>query len=244
MQPIKFILNTLIFILLISCSKDNENAPTPASPSNPLNKLALLYSSSGMEYGKASAVDAANNYINGSLFQNTINVNPNGTTNLTAPGATTQLALTKYNEQGQLIWAKQMGGTNTSEAPHGIGTDANNNIYVTGYFGSSTLTGPQNASFNPLGGGTISTEGNEDIFLAKYDSNGNHLWSFGLGNIGQETQERAWDISTDNQGNSYIVGGFHGTMNFNPLGFPFSGNNKGVRCQSSLIHLWWLRRRV
>jgi hypothetical protein len=218
MQPIKFILNTLLFILLISCSKDNENAPSPASPSNPLNKLALLYSSSGMEYGKASAVDAANNYINGSLFQNTINVNPNGTTNLTAPGATTQLALTKYNEQGQLIWAKQMGGTNTSEAPHGISTDANNNIYVTGYFGSSTLTGPQNASFNPLGGGTISTEGNEDIFLAKYDSNGNHLWSFGLGNIGQETQERAWDISTDNQGNSYIVGGFHGTMNFNPLG--------------------------
>lgn len=182
------------------------------------NNLAILYSSTGMEYGKASAVDIDNNYINGSLFQNTINTNPSGTTNLTAPGAGTQIALTKYNSQGQLIWANHIGGTTTSEAPHGIGTDSNKNIYVTGYFGSTTLTGAQNANFNPLGGGTISTQGNEDIFLAKYDSNGNYQWAFGMGNIGQETQERAWDIAVDNDGNSFVVGGFHGTMNFNPLG--------------------------
>lgn len=185
---------------------------------NAQNNLAMLYSSSGMEYGKASAIDASNNYINGSLFQNTINVNPQGTTNLTAPGVATQMAITKYNPQGELVWAKHMGGTTTSEAPHGIGTDANNNIYVTGYFGSTTLTGSQNADFNPAGGGTIATQGNEDIFVAKYDINGDFQWAFGLGNIGQETQERAWDIATDNAGNSYVVGGFHGTMNFNPLG--------------------------
>ncbi|MFM2359382.1 MAG: hypothetical protein RLY16_1375 [Bacteroidota bacterium] len=185
---------------------------------NAQNNIAMLYSSAGLEYGKASAIDGSNNYINGSLFQNTINVNPFGTTNLTAPGATTQMALTKYNAQGQLVWANHMGGTTTSEAPHGIGTDINNNIYVTGYFGSTTLTGSQNANFNPAGGGTISTQGNEDIFVAKYDSNGVYQWALGLGNIGQETQERAWDIATDNVGNSYVVGGFHGTMNFNPLG--------------------------
>jgi hypothetical protein len=198
-----------IILLSLVCVSLKINAQT---------NLAMLYSSAGMEYGKASAVDASNNYINGSLFQNTINVNPSGTTNLTAPGAATQLALTKYNSNGQLVWAKHMGGTTTSEAPHGIGTDALNNIYVTGYFGSTTLTGAQNANFNPAGGGTISTQGNEDIFVAKYDSNGVYQWAFGLGNTGQETQERAWDISTDNSGNSYVVGGFHGTMNFNPLG--------------------------
>ncbi|HRY33900.1 MAG TPA: T9SS type A sorting domain-containing protein [Bacteroidales bacterium] len=182
------------------------------------SNLAMLYSSAGMEYGKASAIDADTNYINGSLFQNTINVNPNGTTNLTAPGATTHIALTKYNREGQLLWAKMFGGVTTSEAPHGIDCDAAKNIYVTGYFGSTTLTGPQNADFNPLGGGTVTTQGNEDCFVAKYDQNGNYQWAFGLGNISQETQERAWDISTDANGNSYVVGGFHGTINFNPLG--------------------------
>jgi hypothetical protein len=198
-----------IFKLIIILLSINSNAQ---------NNLAMLFSSAGMEYGKASAVDSNNNYINGSLFQNTINVNPFGTTNLTAPGAGTQIALTKFNSQGQLVWANHIGGSTTSEAPHGIGTDANNNIYVTGYFGSTTLTGSQNASFNPLGGGNVATQGNEDIFVAKYDSNGVYQWAFGLGNIGQETQERAWDIATDNLGNSYVVGGFHGTMNFNPLG--------------------------
>ena len=188
---------------------------------NPLiaqNNLAILYGSVGMEYGKASAVDADTNYINGSLFQNTINVNPNGTTNLTAPGATTEIALTKYDRHGQLIWAKSFGGTATSEAPHGIDCDAAKNIYVTGYFGSTTASGPLNAAFNPSGGGTVSTQGNEDCFVAKYDQNGIYQWAFGLGNTGANTQERAWDIATDENGNSYVVGGFHGTINFNPLG--------------------------
>ena len=199
----------ILSIILISFTIINTTAQ---------NSLSVLYSSTGMEYGKASAIDADTNYINGSLFQNTINVNPNGTTNLTAPGLTTQIALAKYDKHGNLLWGKHFGGTTTSEAPHGIGTDAQKNIYVAGYFGSTTTTGALNANFNPAGGGTISTQGNEDIFVAKYDKDGNYQWAFGLGNIGQETQERAWDISTDAAGNIYVVGGFHGTMNFNPFG--------------------------
>jgi hypothetical protein len=197
-----------LILLVISAFSIQTNA----------QNLALLYSSTGMEYGKASAVDADNNYINTSLFQNTINVNPNGTTNLTAPCVATQMALTKYNSQGQLLWANHIGGLTTSEGPHGVDTDADKNIYVTGYFGSTTQTGPQNANFNPAGGGTISTQGNEDIFVAKYNADGVYQWALGLGNIGQETEERAWDIVTDNTGNSFVVGGFHGNMNFNPLG--------------------------
>jgi len=181
-------------------------------------QFAFLYSSEGMEYGKANAVDIDNNYINGALFQNTINVNPSGTINLTAPGMTTQIALTKYNSQGELLWAKHFGGTTTSEAPHGIECDNAKNIYVTGYFGSTTVTGSLSADFNPNGGGTILTQGNEDCFAAKYDENGNYQWAFGLGNIGAETQERAWDISVEPDGNFYIGGGYHGTINFNPLG--------------------------
>jgi hypothetical protein len=171
-----------------------------------------------MEYGKANAVDIDTNYINGCLFQNSINVNPNGTTTLTAPGVTTHIALTKYNRQGELLWARMFGGVTTSEAPHGIECDATRNIYVTGYFGSTTLTGPQPADFNPAGGGTVNTQGHEDCFVAKYAPNGNYVWAFGLGNAGANTQERAWDIAVDAVGNAYVAGGFHGTVNFNPLG--------------------------
>ncbi|MDD2964477.1 MAG: T9SS type A sorting domain-containing protein [Bacteroidales bacterium] len=199
------LLSTLAFFLIITSVAIGQN-------------LAMLYSSSGMEYGKAIAVDRSNCYINAALFQNTINVNPNGTTNLTAPGVTTQVAVTKYSAVGNLLWAFHVGGATTSEAPHGVATDSDNNIYLTGYFGSTTATGPLTASFNPAGGGLLTTEGNEDVFVAKYDSNGTYQWALSMGNNGAETQERAWDIAVDNQGNCFVTGGFHGTMNFNPLG--------------------------
>ncbi len=47
---------------------------------------------------------------------------------------------------------------------------------------------------------------------------GTYQWAFGLGNTGQNTQERAWDICVEPSGDFYVAGGFHGTMNFNPLG--------------------------
>ncbi|MFZ4456196.1 MAG: hypothetical protein ACOYOT_08245 [Bacteroidales bacterium] len=129
-------------------------------------QFAFLYSSTGMEYGKANTVDADTCYINAALFQNTINVNPTGNFTLTAPGQSTQIVLTKYSKNGQFIWGKMMGGASTSEAPHGVACDEVKNIYMTGYFGSTTQTGAQSASFNPAGGGTISTQGNEDCFVA------------------------------------------------------------------------------
>ena len=182
------------------------------------NKLTILYSSAGMEYGKANAVDLDTNYINAALFQNTINTSPTGTVNLTAPSLNTQVALTKYSRHGKLLQAKHFGGVTTSEAPHGIECDAQKNIYVTGYFGNTTLTGTQNADFNPAGGGTITSQGNEDCFVAKYDKDGNYLWAFGLGNQGAETEERCWDLSVSPNGDFYVGGAFNGTVNFNPLG--------------------------
>lgn len=180
----------------------------------------MLYSSAGMEYGKANAVDADNNYINTTLFQNTINVNPNGTTNLTCAGARIDIGITKYNSQGQLLWGKRFGGVACTEVPHGVDCDAAKNIYVTGFFGSTTLTGPLTGDFNSNGGGTLTTKGSEDAFLAKYDENGNYIWALGLGNSASETRERGWDLVVDTEGNSYLAGGFMGTIDFNPLGTP------------------------
>lgn len=182
------------------------------------SNLALLYGSAGQEYGKANGVDVDTNYINAALFQNTINTAVSGTTNLTAAGAGIDVALTKYDRHGQLLWAKRFGGSACTEAPHGVGTDAAKNIYLTGFFGSTTITGSLTADFNPSGGAPQISKGSEDAFLAKYDQNGNYIWAFGLGNSAAETRERGWDIVTDASGNSYIAGAFNGTVDFNPLG--------------------------
>ncbi len=179
-------------------------------------QLSFLYSSAGSEYGKANTVDSDTNYIEAALFANTININPNGTTTLTSFGAI-DVVFAKYNKNGNLLWGKRIGGSNTTDAPHGVVTDALRNVYVTGYCGNTTL-GNQPVNFNPNGGNTINTFGHYDAFLAKYDLNGNYQWAMILGNTAGATEERVWDIAVDIQNNVYICGAMYESINFNPLG--------------------------
>ena len=65
--------------------------------------------------------------------------------------------LTKYNSSGDQQWMRQTGAS-SSDQGHGVAVDSSGNAYVTGYTDSS-LTG--------------SNAGDYDIFLLKYDTNGN-----------------------------------------------------------------------
>ena len=70
---------------------------------------------------------------------------------------------------GNIIWAKSAGGTG-NDFSNGITTDASGNIYMTGSFGSSSITFGSNILINA--GVNYS-----DIFIVKYDSSGNVLWA-------------------------------------------------------------------
>lgn len=180
-------------------------------------QVCFSYASTGQEYGKANTVDKNNNHIVAALFQGSININPQGTTMLTSSGQV-ECVVAKYAPNGALVWGIRMGGAMSTDVPHGVETDANGNVYVTGYFGSEADGNPRSADFNPTGGGTLRSQSGFDAFLAKYDANGRYQWALGLGNSQGNTEERAWDIAVDAVGNSYIAGAFSGTVNFNPLG--------------------------
>jgi hypothetical protein len=49
------------------------------------------------------------------------------------------------------------------------------------------------------------------MFLAKYDPDGNHLWSFRLGGLDTENPEA---VTSDPSGNIVLTGSFDGTMDF------------------------------
>jgi hypothetical protein len=74
----------------------------------------------------------------------------------------------KYDGIGNLLWSRQYG-TWMNDYGYSITTDTAGNIFVTG----STLgnLAKPNAGY-----------GYEDIFLSKFDSDGNHLWSQQIGN--------------------------------------------------------------
>ncbi|CAN5869268.1 hypothetical protein BH11BAC7_BH11BAC7_13340 [soil metagenome] len=115
-------------------------------------------------------------------------------TNHDATGTTADIFVVKYDPSGNVLWAINPGGT-SSDGGTGISTDGSGNIYLTGYF-STTAT----FAFN-----TVTSAGNLDAFIAKYDSNGNIQWVHSGGGATFDVPQR---ISTDTNGNSYIVGYF------------------------------------
>lgn len=88
-----------------------------------------------------------------------------------------------------------------------IATDANGNVYVTGYFEGTV-------DFDPGAGVTnLVSAGDFDIFVTKTDGAGNMLWARRMGGLSREV---AYGIAVDGSGNVYTTGVFPGTVDFDP----------------------------
>ncbi len=79
-----------------------------------------------------------------------------GTSTFTNAGVS-DFFLLKYNSGGNLLWAKSAGG-NADDRGNSVATDANGNIFVTGYFTSTILA---------IGTTTLNRSVGLDIFLLK-----------------------------------------------------------------------------
>jgi hypothetical protein len=91
----------------------------------------------------------------------------------------------------------QAGGPNY-DAPAASVTDADGNIYITGSFNGTISFGTT----------SLTSEGNEDIFLAKYSSDGKLVWAR---RDGGTKFDKAYSMTIDGSGNIYIAGAFNGT---------------------------------
>jgi hypothetical protein len=99
-----------------------------------------------------------------------------------------------------LEWTRLLGSTATDVA-NGVAIDSNNNVYITGYTGSS-LDGETNA-------------GDLDAFLAKYESDGTKVWTRLLGTVTTETNnitDLASGVAIDSNNNVYITGQTAGAL--------------------------------
>ncbi len=180
------------------------------------SRVILSWGNLGPVSGKSVAVDSKNNLIVAASFQGTINCDQGvGMTNLTAKG-NQDLALAKYNEFGDLIWAKNIGTLGITCEPNVIALDASDNIYVAGYFGKGGETGVVLDFSYETKVDTVSTLGGFDAFIAKYDKDGKFLWVSTFGNSKGTSKELINDISIENNGTIYTTGVFSGSVDFDP----------------------------
>jgi len=123
-----------------------------------------------------------------------------GLTTLTNVGAY-DVFVVKYNSSGNVLWAKSAGGT-SYDAASSIAVDAVGNVYVAGYFTSPTITF-DNDSLSNTGNTTDDTS---DLFLVKYDANGNVKWAKSAGGL---NNDEATSIAVNASGNIYMTGSFN-----------------------------------
>ena len=142
------------------------------------------------------------------------------------------LSFNLYKANAQVpthLWANSTGSAGYDEAKK-IAIDYSGNTYITGYF-----TGT--ADFDPsVGIANLTSAGDSDIFVAKYNSSGAYQWAINVGGTGSDV---ALAIVIDKLNNLLITGYFKsllidfdpgpGTANFSPSGTDFLLQNMILR---------------
>ncbi|MBU1239998.1 hypothetical protein KJ865_09830, partial [Myxococcota bacterium] len=146
-----------------------------------------IYGSTGMDYGLAIALDSNDNvYVAGQAAGAF-----NGATYLGG----TDVFLMKHGPDGNHFWTRFVG-TSSNETIGGLAIDAANRITV-----ACTSEGPV---------GHVSNIGNTDVYLTRFDTDGNITWTHVYGSSAADSVS---DIRTDASGNLYVTGTTGGNFN-------------------------------
>lgn len=95
----------------------------------------------------------------------------------------------------------QYYGDGDNQIARAVATDPDGNIIIAGEF----------LTWINFGGGAMLSAGGYDIFLAKFDSNGNHLWST---QFGDASSQYVGGLAVTDTGNILLCGNFLGSVGF------------------------------
>ena len=167
---------------------------------DPTLEYINYFGGSGSESANDIAVDESGNIY---LLGSTSSTEFPGTNQTTSPRSGSKVFISKFSNNGTLLYTTLIGGNLGSNSGQGIALDRNGNAYVTGYTNSSefpTLNAFQSTSSrdpNILGGFV------GDAFITKLSNTGSLVFSTLLGGMGNDAGN---SIATDNNGNVWITG--------------------------------------
>lgn len=134
-------------------------------------------------------------YVAG-YFSDSVDFDPGPGEYLLSSTGFQDIFLAHYSTEGQLLWAKAIGGENV-EIAYDIELDQEENIYLTGYFAATV-------DFDP-GPDTVlrSSTGLADVFVCKLDGTGIFQWVKTFGGVGSD---EGFALTAAPDGNLYVTG--------------------------------------
>jgi len=154
--------------------------------------------------GTAVAVDGSDNVIVTGEFSSSANF---GGSTIVGNPTNRDVFLAKYTSGGAHLWSKGFAGTGFDK-PYAVAAGADGDIALAGHYGN--IQGAAGYTID-LGGATLASNGESDIFMAGFDASGNHRWSDGFGG---PTVDDARDIVFDASGNILLTGSFQQSVTF------------------------------
>ena len=118
--------------------------------------------------------------------------------NAAGGGTTVDTFVAKLGPDGAHLWSKRLGTMNVYAFP-AVTVDSGGNVIVADPFLGQL----------DLGGGLLTSQGSQDIFVVKFDPGGAHLWSK---RFGDEKDQSGCILKADSTGNLFLVGVFAGQI--------------------------------
>ena len=161
-------------------------------------------------------IDASGNlYITGEYYYNSnfptqsiVDFDPGPSTYTIATGdfgLYRDAFLFKLNSTGDFVWAKNIAYNTQFSAGYSLGLDPSSNVYVAGVFQGAT-------DFNKSGTGYINySNGNKDLFVSKFNSNGTFLSNQTYGGA---LDDEPFAIKVNGSSGYYLSGNFKDNVDF------------------------------
>jgi hypothetical protein len=166
-----------------------------------------LGSATDDQVGLAIAADSAGNVLVTGSFTGTVNF---GGGNLVSAGGA-DIFVAKYDGvTGAHLWSKRFGDVALDQVGRAIAADAAGNVLVTGGFDGTVN----------FGGAALASAGSTDVFLAKFDGQGAHLWSARFGDTAYQIGR---GVGVDANGNVVVAGDFEGVLDLGGGALPNAG---------------------
>lgn len=155
------------------------------------------------ESASSIIADASGIYLTGH-FNGILDFDPSAAIVNVTPTGGYDAFLLKMNTLGGFVWVKKTAGSG-DEYGRAITMNATGEIFWGGNYTGTV-------DFDPsVGTNNLTSTGNTDNFVSKFNTSGNYSWTYGFGGVNGDFLSA---LALDSQSNVFATGNFSGTVDF------------------------------